>query len=154
MHCDVEVPDYSALPLSRSGILIASAEAMAANPRPDAERSQMLHDTPSVLRQFRQSDQLSALAMIYDTRMATPHRRDILATVRGEDGRVVFRQQDSRSTGEIQAAAGTAGGFGYLVKVPLASVPPGSYMLAIEVRSGLDLDKPVRHETMFSVTAK
>ena len=154
VHCDLEVPDYARLPLSMSGVVIASAESMAANPRPDPERSRMLPDTPSVLRHFRQSDQLSVLTEVYDTKIATPHGLDIVATVMNEEQQVVFRHQDTRSTSEIQAAAGTTGGFGYVVKVPLATIAPGSYVLAIEVRSRLDEDKPVRHETAFNVVGR
>jgi VWFA-related protein len=151
VHCDLEVPDYTKLPLSMSGVVIASAETMAANPRPDRERSRMLPDTPSVLRRFRQSDELSVLTEVYDTRMATPHGLDIVTTVVNENQQVVFRHEDTRSTSEIQAAAGTTGGFGYVVKVPLATIAPGPYILVIEARSRLDVDKPVRHETAFSV---
>jgi hypothetical protein len=127
---------------------------MAANPRPDPERRRMLPDTPSVLREFRQSDELSVLAEVYDTKLATPHGVDIVTTVMNEERQVVFRHEDLRSSGDIQAAAGTTGGFGYVVKVPLAAVAPGSYVLAIEVRSRLDADKPVRHETAFTVVAR
>jgi hypothetical protein len=156
VHCDLEVPDYGKLPLSMSGVVIASAETMAANPRPDPERSRMLPDTPSVLRRFRQSDELSVLTEVYDTKIATPHRVNIVTTVASEDGRAVYRHEDMRSTGEIQAAAGATGGFGYAVKVPLANVPPGSYVLTIEARSTLDVDKDkaVRHETLISVVAR
>ncbi len=69
-------------------------------------------------------------------------------------GRWCSGTRTSRSTSEIQAAAGTTGGFGYVVKVPLAAIAPGSYVLAIEVRSRLDTDKPVRHETAFNVCAE
>jgi VWFA-related protein len=156
VHCDLEVPDYAKLPLAMSGVVIASAETMAANPRPDPERSRMLPDTPSVLRRFRQSDQLSVLTEVYDAKIATPHRVNLLTTVASEDGQVVYRHEDMRSTGEIQAAAGGTGGFGYAVKVPLADIPPGSYVLTIEARSTLDVDKDqaVRHETLFSVVAR
>jgi VWFA-related protein len=154
LHCDLVVPDYAKLPLSMSGVVIASAESMAANPRPDPERRRMLPDTPSVLREFRQSDELSVLTEVYDTKIATPHGVDIVTTVMNEEQQVVFRHEDSRSTRDIQAAAGTTGGFGYVVKVPLAAIAPGSYVLAIEVRSRLDADKPVRHETAFNVVAR
>jgi VWFA-related protein len=154
VYCDVEVPDYASLPLSMSGVVIASAESMAANPRPDPERRRMLPETPSVLRQFRQSDELTVLTEVYDTKIATPHNVDIVVTVMNEERQVAFRHEDARSTTEIQAAAGTTGGFGYVVKVPLAAVPPGSYVLAVEVRSRLDTDKPVRHETAFNVAAR
>jgi VWFA-related protein len=151
VHCDVEVPEYAKLPLSMSGVVIASRETMAANPRPDSERSRMLPDTPSVLRRFRQSDELSVLAEVYDTKITTPHGIDLVTTVVNDAQQVVFRHEDSRSTSEILAAAGTTRGFGYVVKVPLAGIPPGAYVLAVEVRSRLDVDKPVRHETAFSV---
>jgi hypothetical protein len=154
IHCDLEVPDYAKLPLSIGGIVIASQETMAANPRPDPERRRMLPETPSVLRRFRPSDELSVLTEVRDTTMATPHSLDLVATVTSEDGRVVFRQADSRSTAQIQAAAGTAGAFGYVVKVPLAGVPPGSYVLAVEARSRLDVDKPVRREAVFQVVER
>jgi hypothetical protein len=124
---------------------------MAANPRPDPERQRMLPDTPSVLRQFRQSDELSVLTEVYDTRIATPHGLDIVVSVVNEEGQVVFRHDDTRSTSDIQAAAGTTGGFGYVLKVPLANIAPGPYVLSVEVRSRLDADKPVRHETAFNV---
>jgi VWFA-related protein len=154
VYCDLEVPDYAKLPLSMSGVVIASAESMAANPRPDPERRRMLPDTPSVLRHFRQSDELTVLTEVYDTKIATPHGVDIVVTVMSEERQVVFRHEDTRATSEIQAAAGTTGGFGYVVKVPLAAIAPGSYVLAVEVRSRLDGDKPVRHETAFTVVAR
>jgi VWFA-related protein len=154
VHCDLEVPDFAKLPLSMSGVIIASAETMAANPRPDRERKELLPDTPSVLRSFRAGDELSVLTMVYDTKLDTPHELDIVTTVVSEDGREVFRHQDSPSSKQIQAAAGTTGGFGYRVKVPLAGVSPGAYVLGVEVRSRLDADKPVRRETAFSVAAR
>jgi VWFA-related protein len=154
IRCDLEVPDYAKLPLSMSGVVIASAQSMAANPRPDRERARLLGDTPSVLRDFHQGDDLSVLVEVYDTKMATPHSLDIAATVMDERRQVVFRHEDTRSTREIQAAAGTTGGFGYVVKVPLAGLVPGPYVLAIEVRSRLEPDTPVRHETAFTVVAR
>jgi VWFA-related protein len=154
IHFDLEVPDYAKLPLSISGMVIASLESMAANPRPDPERRRLLPDTPSVLRRFRQSDELSVLTEVRDTAMATPHTLDLVTTVMSEDGRILFRQEDTRSTAQIQAAAGTTGGFGYVVKVPLSTLAPGSYVLAVEVRSRLDVDKPVRREAFFQVAER
>jgi VWFA-related protein len=154
VHCDLEVPDYAKLPLSMSGLVIASVESTAANPRPDPERRRMLPETPSVLRQFRSSDVLSVLSEVQDTTMANPHSLDLEVTVVNEEGRVVFRHQDARSTRDIQAAAGATGGFGYVVKVPLANLPPGAYVLAVEARSRLDVDKPARRETLFRVVER
>ena len=73
-----------------------------------------------------------------------------------EEGKVVFRHEDMPSTDTIRASAGTTGGFGYVVKVPLAEIPPGSYVLSVEARSTLDVEKEkaVRHQTLFSVVAR
>jgi VWFA-related protein len=149
VHCDLEVPDYSKLPLSMSGLVIASAESAAANPRPDQELSKVFADsTPSLIRDFAQRDEISALAEIYDTKAAKPHDVDIVSTVLTEDGREVFRREEKHSTSEIP---GTTGGFGYLVKVPLASFAPGSYLLRIEALSQLDVNNPVAREAAFNV---
>ena len=156
VHCDLEVPDYAKLPLAMSGVVISSTESMAANPRPDPERIQLLPDTPSVLRQFRQGDQLSVFTMVYDARLATPHHLGIVTTVTTEDGRVVYRHEDNPSTDQIQRAAGPTGGFGYVVKVALADIAPGAYVLGVEVKSTLDTDpeKALRHQTAFTVVPR
>lgn len=151
VHCDLQVPDYTKVPLALSGVVLGSARSNAANPRPDRERASMLPETPSVMREFRQNDEITALAEIYDLTVATPHQIDIISSVVGEDGREVFRREDKRSSAEIMASGGTGGGFGYLVKMPLANMAPGSYLFKIEARSRLQVDKPVSHETAFKV---
>jgi VWFA-related protein len=151
IHCDLEVPDYAKLPLSMSGLIIASAEAVVADPRPDPELSKLLADPPSVIREFRETDQLSVLAEIYGTNLSTPRDMDIIVTVTDEDGREAYRHEDKRSTAELQ---GMQGGFGYLLKVPLAGMTPGSYLLRVEARSRPDVNNPVARETSFRVIGK
>jgi VWFA-related protein len=151
VHCDVEVPDYAKTPVSMSGLVVSSEQTMLANPRPDKVLTTMLPGSPSVMRNFGQTDQMGVLAEIYDTKLAIPHDIDIVTTIVGEDGQERYRHEDKRSTGELQ---GADGGFGYLLKVPLASVPPGSYMLRVEARSRLDIDHPAARETMLRVVGK
>ncbi len=149
VHCDVEVPDYEKLPLSMSGIVMASTQSGAVNPRPDKELGRALGDsTPSVIREFTQTDEMSMLAEIYDTKMATPHDLDIVSTVLSEDGREVFRREEKRNTAEI---GGTPGGFGYLLKVPLANFAPGMYLLRLEVRSRIAPDTTAERQATFKV---
>jgi VWFA-related protein len=151
VHCDVEVPDYAKLPVSMSGVILASAETATANPRPDPELGKLVAEVPAVIREFRRTDEISALAEIYDAKLATPHNIDIVTTVVGEDGREVFRREETRSTSQIQAAWG---GFGYLMNVPLATIAPGAYLLRIEATSRLDANSPVARDTMFTVVSK
>jgi VWFA-related protein len=151
IHCDVEVPDYAKAPLSMSGLVISSEQTMLANPRPDKALTTMLPGSPAVMRDFSQTDQIGVLAEIYDTKLATPHDIDIVTTVVGEDGQERYRHEDKRASAELQ---GMQGGFGYLLKVPLASMPPGSYLLRVEARSRLDADNPVARETTLRVIGK
>jgi VWFA-related protein len=151
IHCDVEVPDYAKTPLSMSGLVISSEQTMLANPRPDKALTAMLPGSPAVMRDFSQADQIGVLAEIYDTKLATPHDIDIITTVVGEDGQERYRHEDKRASAELQ---GMQGGFGYLLKVPLANMPPGSYLLRVEARSRLDADKPVARETTLRVIGK
>jgi hypothetical protein len=131
--------------------VISSEQTMLANPRPDKALATMLPGSPAVMRDFSQTDQIDVLAEIYDTKLATPHDIDIVTTVVGEDGQERYRREDKRSTAELQ---GMQGGFGYLLKVPLASMPPGSYLLRVEARSRLDADNPVARETTLNVIGK
>ncbi len=154
VHCDLEIPDYSKLPLSMSGILISSAETLLANPRPDPDIQRIasvLPGSPAVLRDFRASDTLGVLAEVYDTKLSTPHDIDIVVTATSEDGQEAYRHSEKRSTADLQ---GVQGGFGYMVKVPLAGFRPGSYLLRVEATSRLEVNKPVARETAFRVVAK
>jgi hypothetical protein len=151
VHCDVEVPDYAESPLSMSGLLVASGTLQAANPRPDATVSKLLPVSPTVRREFPQNDQLVVLAEVYDTKAATPHQVDIVTTIVTEDGRAVFRYEDTRSNAEIQ---GPGGAYGYVAKVPLTGLPPGSYLLHVEARSRLDVNRPAMRETAFRIVAR
>jgi VWFA-related protein len=151
IHCDVEVPDYAKAPLSMSGLVLSSEQTMLANPRPDKQLTTMLPGSPAVVRDFSPTDQIGVLAEIYDTKLATPHDIDLVTTIVGEDGQERYRHEDKRSSAELQ---GMQGGFGYLLKVPLAAIPPGSYLLRVEARSRLDVDKPVARETTLRVIGK
>jgi VWFA-related protein len=151
VHCDLEIPDYARLPLSMSGLVISSEQTALANPRPDKELTSMLPGSPAVMRNFGQADAIGVLAEIYDTKLSTPHDIDIVTTVVGEDGQERYRHEDKRSSAELQ---GMQGGFGYLLKVPLANVPPGSYLLRVEARSHLDANNPVARETSLRVIGK
>ncbi len=59
VYCDLEVPDYAKLPLvdERRRHRVRRVDGRQPQARP-ANGGRMLPDTPSVLRQFRQSDEL------------------------------------------------------------------------------------------------
>ena len=135
VYYDLEVPKFSEGSLVMSGLAISSsmAGAVATPGGKEDEIAKMLPGPPTVAREFSRREELAVLAEIYDNDTA-PHRVDITTTLRGDDGRELFRHQDERATGELQ---GGAGGYGYTVLVPLKDVPPGLYLLRVEARSRL-----------------
>jgi hypothetical protein len=148
VHCDLEIPDFTKEPLSMSGIVIASAQTALPNPRPDKELTNLLPGSPAVIRDFNRSDEIGMLVEIYDTKLNTPHDIDIITTIVGEDGKEAYRHEDRRTSAEVQ---GMQGAFGYLLNVRLADMTPGAYLLRVEARSRLDVDRAVARETTFKI---
>jgi hypothetical protein len=93
---------------------------------------------PSVGREFGTDDELVAFAEVYDNRPASPHSVEIATTLTSDDGREVYRSQETRST---RVLGGKAGGYGYIVRLPLKDYRPGLYVLQIRAQSQLD-DRP------------
>ncbi len=72
----------------------------------------------------------------------------ITTTVRGDDGRELFRQADERSSAEL-GRDGRA--YGYVGKVPLRELGPGLYVLKVEARSTLNPDLTVAREIQLRI---
>ena len=87
-------------------------------------------------------------AEVYDNQPNPPHGLDITATVKADDGRVVFTNNAARSTDELH---GTPGGFGYSVRIPLTGWTPGLYVLSIDGRSRVGNSRPVSRVIQFRV---
>jgi VWFA-related protein len=129
---DLEVPDFSAPPLAMSGVVLVSvASAEVLTVRADVVKD-ILPIIPAVGREFRATDELVAFAEVYDNRASSTHIVDITTTLRASDGREVYRSQEERSTTEL---GGKAGGFGYVVRFPLAAYQPGLYVLQVHAQS-------------------
>ena len=87
-------------------------------------------------------------AEVYDNQPNPPHGLDITATVKADDGRVMFTNNAARSTDELH---GTPGGFGYSVRIPLTGWTPGLYVLSIDGRSRVGNSRPVSRVIQFRV---
>ena len=136
VYYDLEVPNFSESPLVMSGLAISSSLAGSV-PTPGSEEDEIrkvLPGPPTVSREFSRSEELALMAEVYDNEVRTAHRVDVTTTLRGDDGREVFRHQDERASSELQ---GGSGGYGYTVRVPLKDVAPGLYLLRVEARSRL-----------------
>ena len=146
---DLEVPDFAADPLTMSGLLLTAEEGgQVPNPRPDEELKKMLPASAIAAREFAPSDELTLLAEIYDNKAGQPHKVVIATTLQTDDGRVVLRQDEERSTSELDA---TRGGFGYVPTIPLRGLAPGLYVLKVAARSTLSPDAVVSREIQLKI---
>ncbi|MGE3840486.1 MAG: VWA domain-containing protein [Vicinamibacterales bacterium] len=148
-HFDLEVPDFDAQPMSISGLVLSSNLAgVTPTATPDAQLQQLMKTPPTTWRDFSVADTLWTFAEIYDTEGRTSHKVDIRTELRSDDGRIVFKSEDQRTSDELR---GARGGFGHLVQIPLKDIAPGTYALRVEAQSTLGGRAPVRRETMLRV---
>jgi VWFA-related protein len=146
---DLDVPDFFKAPFSMSGIVLTSLSGAAmATAKNDEQLKAVLPAPPIGQRSFPQNDEIALFAEIYDNTAGTPHKVDIVTTIIADEGRVLFKTEESRDSSELQ---GAKGGFGYTARVPLNGVPPGLYVLRVEGRSRLGQNQTARREVQFNV---
>ena len=147
---DLEVPDFT-----RKGLLISSlaltsvASSAAPTARTKDPLQQLLPGPLSTHRAFPQGDELALFTEVYDNSGSQPHKVDISVTLKAEGGQSIFETREERDYAELK---GSGGGYGIAVRVPLKDAAPGLYVLAVEARSRLASDSPVRRETIVRVT--
>src|SRR5581483_2411721 len=105
---------------------LAGASMMTA--RPDDQLKNVLPAPPVALRTFPQNDEVALFAEIYDNTGGGPHKVDLAATVLTDEGRVLFKNEETRDSSELQ---GAKGGYGYTARIPMADIPPGMYVLRV-----------------------
>jgi VWFA-related protein len=151
VHHDLDVPDFTQPPLALSGIALASTadRSMYIPPRPGFDPFDgFLAGTLTALRDFPAKSEIAAFIEVYSNRPTPTHRLDIAATVRTDDGRVVFTSNEERSTEELR---GTPGAFGYAVRIPIPDWAPGRYTLTVDATSRIDNARPVSRVIEFRV---
>jgi hypothetical protein len=150
VNYDLEVPDYSKLPFSMSGLVVSSQSgASLATARADDQLKAVLPVPPTAQRTFPQNDELALFAEIYDDGRAADHKVDIVTTVKSDTGTVLFMNEEERASSELK---GQRGGYGYTARVPLTDLPPGLYVLRVEARSRLGDRTAASREVRFAVT--
>jgi VWFA-related protein len=152
VYYDLEVPDFSAEPLTMSGLLLTSTlagQAPTIEATPGDSLLKALPGPPTVSREFQPTEELALLAEIYDNETRTSHTVDITTTLRSDDGREVYKHEDQRSSSEL---GGGKGGYGYTARVPLKGLSPGLYVLKVEARTRLGKGMSVSREVQVRVT--
>jgi VWFA-related protein len=123
---DVEVPDYTDLPLSVSDLIVASGhgpEFVALEE--DAVLRRALPTQPTTSRRFRGSEVLTVFAEVYDGHWMLSRRIGVTATLLASDGRAVFRDEQLLGSANRER-------FYFTGRLPLAGLPPGNYVLSVE----------------------
>ena len=149
---DLEVPDFTKLPLAMSGVALASAWSAGMPMTPlDAQTKALLPVPPSAARVFPQNDELAPFVEVYDNEPSKPHKVDITATVTTDEGKVLFKNDEVRDSTELQ---GKRGGYGYTTRIPLGDLAPGRYVLTVSARSRLGEGSTVERQLQFTVGAR
>ena len=142
LYYDVIVPDFSAAPLSLSGLVIDSP----LGPRSVQAESlkTVLPVAPTTRRTFAQTDRALAFARVYQGGKAPAVPVSVRWQVRNADDAVALDREQ-----KLDAAAFASGAAPDLrLDVPLATLPPGEYMLSVEVQAG---SSTARRECRFQV---
>lgn len=130
---DLDVPDYSRGAMAISGITVTSlAGSTMRTAILDDELKEILPAPFVSRRAFSRSDQLDLFAEVYDNSGKAPHKVDIVTSVLTADGRQVARNEDAHDSTEFKGAKRA---FRYTAHLPLTALPPGEYVLSVEVRS-------------------
>lgn len=126
---DVEVPDFSTLQVSLSGIVLASASAAKIQtPLYDNTFQQTLPLPPTTDRVFNTTDRLLALVEVY-TRPGSSAPVETSTSIYGPDGRIVEETKAVKTAEELKGQGAV-----HSVQFPLEGLAPGSYRVRIQAR--------------------
>jgi hypothetical protein len=123
---EVDIPDYTDLPLSISDLVVASSHGRSfLTLEEDTLLRRSLPAQPTPTRHFAQVETLTVFGEIYDSHWILSRTMGVTSVVRTEDGRILMRE-------ERTLASSNRGRFSYTSRVPLARFAPGVYTLALE----------------------
>jgi VWFA-related protein len=146
---DVTIPDFAKEPLMMSGLVLSSTWAgqmLTAERDPMIEK--LLGGPATSSREFKRNETLAVLTEIYDNRPPADRRQvDVTARLLAEDGHEAFAARDS-------LAAGNWSAFDYTKQIALKDVPPGRYLLRLEVtdRTRADASPSASTETIITIS--
>ena len=143
------MPDFVKAPFSVSGLVLTSAlAAQIPSARIDEQLRGVLPGPPAALRTFPQNDEIALFAEVYDNAAATPHKVDITSTITTDEGRVLFKNEETRDSADL---GGKTGGFGYSTRIPLKDLEPGRYVLTLSAKSRLGNSVAVDRQVQITV---
>ncbi|HEX7140205.1 MAG TPA: hypothetical protein VF219_20315, partial [Vicinamibacterales bacterium] len=124
---------YAKAPFGISGLVMTSpASAAMPTAKGDDQLKPVLPGPPVAVRSFPQNDEIALFAEVYDTAGNTPHKVDITTTITTDEGRVLFKNDETRDSADL---GGKTGGYGFTSRVPLREIAPGNYVLTVSAKS-------------------
>ena len=134
-----------------SGVTVTSMAGSALmTAKPDEQLKAVLPAPPIAMRTFAQNDELAIFTEIYDNSGKAPHKVDIVTSVLTDDGKPVFKVEDTRDSSDL---GGAKGGYGYTTRIPLSDLAPGLYVLNVDAKSRLGNDNVANRQLQFRVVA-
>jgi VWFA-related protein len=147
---DLNVPDFQKSSFSISGLVLTSGAGSAVpTVRPDEQLKPVLPGPPVSQRSFAQNDEAILFTEVYDNEGSKPHKVDIRTTVTTDEGRVLFKTDETRDSTDL---GGARGGNGNTPRVPVNEHAPGKYVVKVEATSRLGNTPPVARELRIEVT--
>jgi VWFA-related protein len=147
---DLDVPDFQKSAFSISGLVLTSPSGSAIpTVRADEQLRGVLPASPVSIRTFPATDDIQLFTEVYDSAGPAPHKVDITTTITTDEGRVMFKTEETRDSGDL---GGQRGGYGYTAQVPLKDLAPGRYVLKVEAKSRLGNAQPISREVLINVT--
>jgi hypothetical protein len=123
------VPDYAKAPLTLSGLVLASSGAPQASLASDAKLRAILGADPTTDRRFARRDTLTAYVEAYTDAKNRVEDVAVTATITTGQGAKVRSEPIARGASEAGRAA-------FTVRLPLADLAPGDYVLTIDAKTG------------------
>jgi VWFA-related protein len=130
---EVEIPDYTELPLSVSDLVVASSHGPTLTTlEDDTILRRALPTQPTPNRRFRRGETLTVFGEVYNSQWVLTPKVGVSNLVVSSAGRVVARAEET-------LVASNRGRVYYTGRVPLAGFDPGEYALTVEAftRDGL-----------------
>jgi len=147
---DLDVPDFNKPRLAISGLVVTSAAGRALpTVRTDAALTDVLPDPPMAARKFARTDRISMFVDVYDNDVTQVHTVDITTSLTSDTERVVFRNEEERSTHTL---GGTPGSFGITSTLSLSDFEPGLYVFKVEARSRRSADVTASRDVSIQIT--
>ena len=143
---EVEIPDYTELPVSISDLVVSSSEGKTLMTlEDDAVLRRALPAQPTANRRFRSTETMSLFGEIYNSQWVLTPSVGVTTVIQSESGRVMMR-------GEQTLTSGDRGRVYYQSHVPLQRLASGKYVLTLEAYTRQGFPASASQQLPFEVT--